>query len=133
MPHIQEQIDEFIKNNNSGYFFICGDPGIGKSTIAAQLVKKKEYIHHFNIRAEGINKPGIFLKNVSSQLIVKYSLGYSMLPPDATSDGRFLSKLLTEVSAKLASGQKVIIVIDCLLYPIVDLFVRCLSVEDGRF
>lgn len=109
-----DEIDRFLKKNQCGYFIICGDPGIGKSSIAAQLVESREYPHHFNIRTEGINKPDAFLKNVSSQLIMKYVLGYNVLPADATTDGRFLSKLLTEVSAKTTSEQKTVIVVDAL-------------------
>ena len=107
-------IDQFIKENDRGYFIISGDPGIGKSSIAAQLVKESEYIHHFNIRAEGINTAGTFLKNVCSQLIIDYKLDYSVLPQDASADGRFLAKLLNEVSKKVSPDEKVVIVIDAM-------------------
>lgn len=63
-----DAIDLFVKTNDRGYFFIKGDPGIGKSAIASELVKRGGYIHHFNIRAEGRNKPRQFLENVCSQL-----------------------------------------------------------------
>ena len=51
-----DAIDRFMDENSRGYFFIIGDPGIGKSALAAQTVKQNGYVHHFNIRAEGINK-----------------------------------------------------------------------------
>jgi len=109
-----DAIDEFLRNHDSGYFFVRGDPGIGKSSIAAQLVKERECIHHFNIRSEGINKANIFLNSICSQLIIDYELEYSLLPPEAPEDGRFLNKLLKEVSSKLNNKEKAIIVIDAL-------------------
>jgi transcriptional regulator with XRE-family HTH domain len=109
-----DAIDEFIKNNDRGYFFIRGDPGIGKSSIAAQLVKERGYIHHFNIRAEGINKAGTFLRNVCSQLIIDYELEYNVLPPDICADNRFLTELLEEVSKKSGPDERTVIVVDAL-------------------
>jgi nucleoside-triphosphatase THEP1 len=47
----------------TSHFFIQGDPGIGKSAIAARLAKERGYIHHFNIRADGIDTVEVFLKN----------------------------------------------------------------------
>jgi hypothetical protein len=70
-----KEIEEFLKENTQGYFLLYGDPGIGKSAIAAKLVKEKGCIHHFNIRSEGINKSSDFLKSICSQLIATYSLG----------------------------------------------------------
>lgn len=109
-----DAIDDFIENHESGYFFIYGDPGIGKSSVAARLVREREYIHHFNIRAEGINKTETFLRNICSQLIVDYELPYNLLPFDISADDRFLTKLLGEVSGKSKSDEKIVIVIDAL-------------------
>jgi len=107
-------INEFIKNNRCGYFFVRGDPGIGKSSIAAQLVKEHGYIHHFNIRAEGINRTEVFLRNICGQLIVKYELDHLELPSDVADDNRFLCRLLDEAAEKSTSNNKIVIVIDAL-------------------
>jgi NACHT N-terminal Helical domain 2 len=104
----------FTDTHTSGYYFIRGDPGIGKSALAAQLVKTNRYIHHFNIRSEGINKTDTFLRNVCAQLIVVYQLQHTFLPPETTQDAGFLSLLLGEVSDKLGSQEKAIIVVDAL-------------------
>jgi len=109
-----DAVDDFVQNNKSGYFFVRGDPGIGKSSIVAQLVKERDYIHHFNIRAQGINRADTFLKNVCAQLIVQYDLPYQSLPPEVGLDGKFLSKLLAEVGGKLAKKDKVVILVDAL-------------------
>src|SRR5579859_1945668 len=94
----------------SGYIVIRGEPGIGKTSLMAQLVKTRSYVHHFNIAAQNIRSTRDFLSNVNAQLIVKYQLGYSGLPPQATQDSGFLSKLVREASEKRAEDRVVVLV-----------------------
>ncbi len=110
---IFDAIDGFMREKTRGYVLVRGDPGIGKTALAAQIVKTRGYVHHFNIRAEGINKASDFLKSICSQLIAVYGLEHTVLPPEATQDGGFLRKLLDEVSGKL-NGGKCTIVVDAL-------------------
>lgn len=109
-----DTVDQFIKVNPRGYFFIRGDPGIGKSALAAQMVKINGYIHHFNVRAEGINKAHNFIENICAQLIAAHNLDYTSVPPEATKDGGFLSKLLGQVSDKIGGGEKTVLVVDAM-------------------
>jgi len=111
---IFEDLNKFIDQNPCGYYFIAGDPGIGKSAIAAKLVRDTGCVHHFNIRPEGINRPSDFLRNVCAQLIATYQLDHTIIPPEALTDAGFLLKLLEEVSAKVGKNEKCIIVIDAL-------------------
>lgn len=106
-----DAFDEFASQNDNGYFLVTGDPGIGKSAISAQLVKTRGYIHHFNIRAQGINTATAFLQNVCAQLITVYGLPYSSAVAENAQQGNFLDKLLREVSTKL-QGKKAVIVVD---------------------
>lgn len=109
-----DQVYQFMKKNPRGYFFIVGDPGIGKSALAAQMVKQNGYVHHFNIRAEGINKAATFLKNICSQLIATYGLDYGVLPSETTEDAGFLNKILGEISGKLENDERCVIMVDAL-------------------
>ena len=109
-----DAIEQFITTNPRGYFIVCGDPGIGKSALAAQFVKKKNCVYHFNIRAEGINKALNFLTNICAQLIAAYKLDYQILPPETSQNSVFLSKLLGQISEKLGNNEKLIIVVDAL-------------------
>lgn len=110
-----DEVTHFAKANpNGGYYFIQGDPGIGKSALAAQMVRTHGYVHHFNIRNRGINTADIFLRNVCAQLIVAYQLNHTFLPPYATQDAEFLSRLLKEVSDKIGPQEKAFIVVDAL-------------------
>ena len=108
-----DAVTRFTETHPRGYYFIRGDPGIGKSALAAQLVKTNGYIHHFNIHSEGINRTDTFLRNVCAQLIVAYQLDHPFLPPETTQDSGFLNRLLGEVSDKLGP-QKAVLVIDAL-------------------
>jgi hypothetical protein len=112
---IFQAIDDLLADSKlpSGYIFIQGEPGIGKTALMAQLVKQRGYVHHFNIAAQDIRSRRDFLANVCAQLIVKYKLPYHTLPQEATQDSGFLSQLLTE-SVDQAEGQPVVILIDAL-------------------
>jgi len=112
--HVFEKIEKFFKDLDSGYLLIEGDPGIGKSSILAEYVRRTGCIAHFNVRGQGIVKVFQFLENVCSQLIVNYRLPYSSLPTKATQDGIFLGKLLQETSEKLKSGERLVIAVDAL-------------------
>jgi hypothetical protein len=107
-------IKEFLAKNSRGYFYIIGDPGIGKTALAAQMVKQFGYVHHFNVKAEGINKASIFLQNICSQLIAAYNLPHPVIPPMATQDAGYMNKLLHEISRKLRHSERCVILVDAL-------------------
>lgn len=112
---IFEEIAQFIAKESCGYFIIQGYPGIGKTALAAQLVKTHGYIHHFNIRVQRINRAQQFLTNVCAQLIARYKLdNLSLSTTEDVQDGRTLNRLLDEVSSKLVGGEKAVIVVDAL-------------------
>jgi hypothetical protein len=100
----------------SGYLLIRGEPGIGKTAIAAMLVLRGSYVHHFNIAPENIRSPQQFLENVCAQLIVRYGLDHPRLPPQAGEDSGFLSQLLMEAAdrARQRGELPVVVVVDAL-------------------
>ena len=80
---------------------------MGKSAIAAKYVlDNPEAICFFNSRAEGMNRPELFLKKIREQLITPYEL------PDAQDAD--LYTLLSKVREKLSSGERLVIVVDAL-------------------
>lgn len=107
-------IDNFLTSQPKGYFTIEGDPGVGKSAILAEYVRRTGCPAHFNIRAQGLNRTDQFLESICTQLIERYSLPYPALPSEATHDGNFLAKLLDEVSAQLNDAERLVIAIDAL-------------------
>jgi hypothetical protein len=110
-----DAVDGFVQDHPRGYVQILGDPGIGKTSLIAELVKRHRHPHHFNIRAEGIQKPDQFLPSLCAQLVAKFGLGYSTLPPEVSRDASFLLNLLEKAAAKLRpSGRRLLILVDAL-------------------
>ena len=110
-----EALDNLVKDSEfpSGYIIISGEPGIGKTTFMAELVKRHGYIHHFNLSLQNIRTARDFLSTICAQLIIHYELDHPTLHPDALKDSSFLSKLLDEVADK-SKGQPTIILVDSL-------------------
>jgi hypothetical protein len=111
---VLEAIDNFMATNRRGYFLISGDPGIGKTSIAAKIVLDKGYPCHFNVLSEGITSQEAFLLNICAQLIALHGLGYQQLPQHASRDAAFLIRLLGEASAQKSLPRPIVIVVDAL-------------------
>ena len=62
-----DAVDGFLDAHDSGYFVICGVPGIGKSALMAKLINDRGFVHHFNIASQNIRSPRVFLENVCAQ------------------------------------------------------------------
>jgi hypothetical protein len=112
--HVFAAIDRFLAANASGYFTVEGDPGVGKSAILAAFVQRTGCIAHFNVRAQGIDTARQFLDGVSRQLIARFGLVHTTLPPDALDSGAFLARLLTEAAMALDQGERLVIAVDAL-------------------
>ena len=94
-------IEDYLQDPEfpSGYIEILGEPGIGKTALVAELVRRRGYVHHFNIATQNIRSAQDFLANVCAQLIVRHELAHhNTLPPEAIRDGGFLSQLLAEIA-----------------------------------
>jgi len=112
-----DEVDRIVAGNEfaSGYVVIRGEPGIGKTAIAASLVARHGYVHHFNIAPENIRSPRQFLENICAQLIARYQLDHATLPEQAGEDAGFLSQLLAEAAEpSRASGEPIVVVVDAL-------------------
>lgn len=110
-----ERIERFMAERPRGYFKITGEPGIGKSALVAELVRRHDLIYHFNDLTAGIYRHEPFLAHVCAQLIVRYRLPYRSLPTSATHDGGFLMSLLQEARDRLPDSEKrLVILVDAL-------------------
>jgi hypothetical protein len=112
--YVFDAIDEFLGSKPGGYLIIQGDPGLGKSSILSEYVRRTGCVAHFNVRSLGITSPAQFLQSVCAQLITDVGLPYASLPPAATQDGAFLLKLLSEVRQALPASERTVIAIDAL-------------------
>lgn len=113
--YIFSALDQFLNEAKfpSGYIIISGEPGIGKTSLMAQLVKNKGYLHHFNVLTQNIRSSHDFLSNVCAQIIVQYELEYSSLPENKMKDSGFLMELLSE-AAKNVQNRPIVILVDAL-------------------
>jgi hypothetical protein len=112
--YVFEAIDRFLASQPNGYFLIEGDPGVGKSAILAEYVRRTGCVSHFNVRSQGINTASQFIESVGRQLISRYHLPVRTLPPHASQSGAFLAQLLTEISAQSPDGRPLVIAVDAL-------------------
>lgn len=110
------ELENFLGKQSNGYFTIEAHPGVGKSSILAEYVRRTGCVVYFNIRSQGINRAEQFLKSVCAQLIERYKLSYSIpLHPDNTRDGNFLVRLLNEIATEhLQPTVQLVIAVDAL-------------------
>ncbi len=109
-----DAIEEFRRSAGRGYFQVVAEPGIGKSAMVAELVRRHGWVHHFNHRVTNVIRPEAFLSNVCAQLILAHRLEIPDLPPEAIRDGNFFSRVLEQVSGRLDPGATTVILIDAL-------------------
>lgn len=108
-----DALDEFLKENTSGYFIIRAAPGMGKSSLMSKLIRDRGYIHHFNIATQNIRSPRMFLENVCAQLVARFNLPYNLLPSTAGDDSGFLVQCLSEAT-KDPKNHPIVIAVDSL-------------------
>ena len=116
--YVFEAVDRALKDGQfaSGYVVIRGEPGIGKTALAAGLAVRNAWVHHFNIAPENIRSRRLFLENVCAQLIARYGLPHAALPAETSTAGEFLMRLLHE-AVDVASERDdlpVVVIVDAL-------------------
>lgn len=114
---LRRKVDDFLGggNNPSGYMFIQGEPGIGKSAFLATLIRERGYrVYHFNRAVQGIKTAGQFLRNICARIIIEFGLRYDSFPDGAFESGEFLEKVLSEAGTALKGDAVLVILIDAL-------------------
>ncbi len=110
---IFQAVEYFIAHHRCGYFRIVAEAGLGKTAIAAQLVKRHDAIAHF-FSASNITRADQCLNNLSVQLIARYDLPYDHLPEVAGQDSRFFTTLLGEAMQRSDEDTPLLIVVDAM-------------------
>lgn len=70
--HILNNIDHWLQQKDQRFFILTGEPGVGKSAIAAHLIHtRKDIVAYHFCQADNINtlKPGQILRSLSAQLM----------------------------------------------------------------
>jgi hypothetical protein len=104
--YVTQTFHEFRQNNDRGYFTVLGEPGTGKSAIAANYVVNNQAICYFHIASQGNNTPEKFLNSIREQLIQRYKL------PKVNSAN--LATLVNLAAEKLSFSESLVIVVDAL-------------------
>lgn len=100
-----QEFNKFIKNYPNGYFTVIGEPGIGKSAIAAKYVLDNQLPCFFNIASQGSNTTEQFVEEICTQLSERYNIGRNQ---------NNLSAVLQNANDKLKQDEKLVIVVDAL-------------------
>lgn len=104
--YVTQAFHEFRQKNDRGYFTVLGEPGTGKSAIAANYVVNNQAICYFHIASQGNNTPEKFLNSIREQLIQRYKL--------SKVNSANLATLVNLVAEKLSSSESLVIVVDAL-------------------
>jgi hypothetical protein len=107
-------IDVILEDRDfpSGYIVIQGEPGIGKTAVLSEFIKRSACVHHFHSIGQNIRSAEAFLSNVCAQLMIRYEID-EPLPARALSDAGYLTGLLDRV-ADDPDRRPVIVAVDAL-------------------
>ncbi|MEU0299285.1 trypsin-like peptidase domain-containing protein [Streptomyces sp. NPDC006175] len=112
---VVEQIQVFLGSRRSGYLWIEADAGMGKSALAAHLVRERGWFGHFVRYARG-ETVRVGLQNLAGQLIRHYGLWdmapARMLPERLFSPEGFEVVLTRAAEQARREGGCVVLVVD---------------------
>jgi hypothetical protein len=111
-PWLTNQIQAFLDDSRypQGYFFVEGKTGVGKTTLAAELILRYGYSHHFCSDDES-SQISVALSSLAAQLMDQYGLSAGSQTA-AESPVGFQSLLREAADAAAARDEQVVLVID---------------------
>jgi AAA ATPase-like protein len=101
---------QFRKSSQCGYYCIIAQAGLGKTALAAEIARQQRCPAFFFSVDEGRTTIDACLKHLAADLIARFSLDHARLPERAGKDWNFLKTLLEEARKK--TGAPVLLVID---------------------
>lgn len=111
--HVFTALAEFVDAQRSGYFTLLGDPGMGKSAILAEYVRRTGSVVHFNSCSDGVNGTAQFLESLGGQLRDRYGVRAPLASAAPHEQGTVLYRLLEEAAARVYP-EKLVVGIDAL-------------------
>ena len=116
-----DEFQLFRKKNRNGYFTIIANPGMGKSTIAAQYVMEQSVTDNvecaaFFIVSGGRDRPEACIQSICEQMKLTYKLDVDISRIAKGQDviTSVFSEVLQEVSDRYLNSEKLVIAIDAL-------------------
>ncbi|MFD5345148.1 hypothetical protein ACFWJY_15620, partial [Streptomyces anulatus] len=109
------QVDDFLRQQRCGYVWIEADAGMGKSALAAHLVRERGWFGHFARYTKG-GTARVALRNLAGQLITRYGMWElapgRMLPAPPFVPEWFETVLAAAAERARTDGGRVVLVVD---------------------
>ncbi|MFH9726014.1 hypothetical protein ACH4M4_24075 [Streptomyces sp. NPDC017254] len=99
-----DRVDEFLAGRRSGYLWIEADAGMGKSALAAHLVRERGWFGHF-VRCTRGETVRVALQNLAAQLVEHYELR-DIAPAGQLSERTFTPEGFVAVLDRAADAQR---------------------------
>lgn len=110
-----EQIDVFLRQQRCGFVWVEAEAGLGKTAIAAYLIREHGWISHFARLSEGTSVRAGLL-NLAGQLVERFGLDElapaRMLPERFSTPGGFQDLLGHAAARARAAGENLVLVVD---------------------
>ncbi|WP_181801440.1 P-loop domain-containing protein [Streptomyces shenzhenensis] len=95
---VYRELESWMAANPCGYFTVRADPGMGKSAVLANYVRRTGCIAYFNQRSCGLTRASQFLESICHQLAERSGVPRQAVP-DNLQDGGTFAELLDEASS----------------------------------
>jgi hypothetical protein len=105
-----DQIDGFLARHPCGYVWIEADAGMGKTALAAHLVRERGWISHFARYSNGGSVQAA-LQNLAGQLVTTRALG-DLAPGRMLPEWSFTPEGFENLLARAAGGDPLVLVVD---------------------
>jgi nucleoside phosphorylase len=104
----------FLSTRPSGHIVVEGMPGMGKTSLLAEEVRRRNWPAHFNIAAQGITSALAFMRSLHGQLAERYQIQLASPGAGDEDDGQYIGSLLEETADRLSPNEQLVIVVDAL-------------------
>ena len=94
------KLEKFQMQHPCGYVRVVADAGLGKTALAAEIVRRYRALAFFANASIGRTRPDQCLNHLSADLIVRFGLEHDHLPDRAGEDSTFLRRILAEAAQK---------------------------------
>jgi hypothetical protein len=105
-------LQAFQTGQACGYFEIVADAGLGKTALAAEIVRRYKAIPFFASASRGLTFARQFLTHLSAALITHYRLPYDHVPARGGDDSTFFASVLEQATG--TTQDQIWIVVDAL-------------------
>ncbi len=110
-----KQVDRFLAEQPCGFVIIQADAGLGKTAVAAHLVRERGYLSHF--ARLGSRSATVTLRNLAAQVMTRFVLAKDLKPQGvvpgwAQTTGGFFRLLKQAAEKATAAGRRVVLVVD---------------------